>query len=143
LIESLSLIAAGLRIELFEGFDHAAAVALIDGAGGDRQFSDQRVNDPTVVALRNKVSATADTSLTEVQARVRVTLKSGEELEKRIEQVVGSAACPMSDAQLEAKVRCLGEENLSVAQADRMIETCWRLSTLEDAGEIARCAVPS
>ena len=34
---------------------HAVAVAIVEGAGGEKQFSNRAVNDPTVVALRSKV----------------------------------------------------------------------------------------
>ena len=34
---------------------HAVAIALVEGAGGEKQFSDRAVNDPAVVALRGKV----------------------------------------------------------------------------------------
>lgn len=33
---------------------HAVAVALVEGAGRERQFSDRAVNDPNVIALRTK-----------------------------------------------------------------------------------------
>src|SRR5262249_6099582 len=42
---------------------HCAAVAIIDGAAGVAQFSDARVRDHDVVALRDRVSATADPSI--------------------------------------------------------------------------------
>ena len=34
---------------------HAVAVALVEGAAGEKQFSDRAVRDPVVVALRDKV----------------------------------------------------------------------------------------
>ncbi len=35
---------------------HAVAVAIVEGAGGEKQFSDRAVTDPTIVALRGKVN---------------------------------------------------------------------------------------
>ena len=40
---------------------HAAAVALVDGAAGERQFSDEAVRVPAIVALRRRVVPTVDT----------------------------------------------------------------------------------
>ena len=37
---------------------HSAAVALVDGAAGEHQYSDERVNAPEVRALRARISAT-------------------------------------------------------------------------------------
>jgi len=35
---------------------HAVAVAIVEGAGGEKQFSDRAVTDPNVVSLRSKVT---------------------------------------------------------------------------------------
>ena len=56
---------------------HSAAVALIDGAAGEAQYSDARVRDPSVVALRDKVRATVDRALPEDAARIRIRLRDG------------------------------------------------------------------
>src|SRR3954470_16431101 len=44
---------------------HSAAVAIIHRAAGEREYSDAAVRDPKVVALRDKVTATADPSVRE------------------------------------------------------------------------------
>ena len=48
----------------------------------------------------------------------------------------------MSDADLEAKFRGLAKGILPEAQADRLIQLCWDIGELEDAGEVARASVP-
>ena len=53
---------------------HSAAVALVDGAAGEHQYSDERVNAPEVRALRDRISATADAQLAEIAAHVTVKL---------------------------------------------------------------------
>lgn len=42
---------------------HAAAVALVDGAAGEHQYTDGRVHDPLVGQLRERVTAAADAGL--------------------------------------------------------------------------------
>ena len=51
---------------------HAAALAIVAGRAGEAQFSDDIVRDPVIVALRDRVIATADPSIAKQQARVRV-----------------------------------------------------------------------
>jgi 2-methylcitrate dehydratase PrpD len=51
---------------------HSVAVALIDGDAGEAQYSDARVRDPQVVALRGKVKATVQRDLPEDAARIVV-----------------------------------------------------------------------
>ena len=48
----------------------------------------------------------------------------------------------MSDADLEAKFRGLTAEVLPAAQVEELIQLCWRVTELEDAGTICRASVP-
>jgi 2-methylcitrate dehydratase PrpD len=121
---------------------HCAAVALIDGAAGEAQFSDARVLDPVVVALRDHVRASVDTSLKEDAAHVRITLTDGRVLEKQVDHAIGSLAHPMSDGDLEAKARGLCAPILASDQIDSLIEQCWRLDTMKESGALARMTVP-
>lgn len=82
---------------------HAAAAALIDGAGGEAQFNDARVNASEVVALRGKVHARADAGLRVEEAQVTVALAGGARHSVHVDACVGSAQHPLSDAQLDAK----------------------------------------
>ncbi len=82
---------------------HGAAVAIIYGMAGEKQFSDKAARDAVVIALRDRVTATVDSALKEEQARAAVILKDGRRFEKFIENAVGSVRNPMTDAMLEAK----------------------------------------
>jgi 2-methylcitrate dehydratase PrpD len=119
---------------------HSAAVSLVDGAAGEHQYSDERVNAPAVLALRGKTTASADATLPEIAARVAVTLKNGTVLEKRIDRVIGSAENPMSDRDLETKLRGLADGVLPEGQADALIALVWRIGELKDVAELARAA---
>lgn len=122
---------------------HSAAVALADGAAGEYQYSDERVNAPEVLALRARTSANADKKLAEIAARVVVTLKNGRVLEKHVERVVGSAENPMSDQDLETKMRGLAAGVLPPKQTDALIALIWRTAKLTNVAELARAAAPS
>ncbi len=119
---------------------HSAAVALVDGAAGEHQYSDERVNAPEVRALRALIVATADAQLPEIAACATVTLKNGSTLEKRIDRVIGSAENPMSDGDLESKVRGLAQGVLATARIDALIATVWRIAELADVAALARAA---
>jgi 2-methylcitrate dehydratase PrpD len=56
---------------------HAVAVALVEGAGGEKQFSDRAVNDSTVVALRSKVFPVVTPEIDSVQVDMTIVLKGG------------------------------------------------------------------
>lgn len=110
---------------------HSSAVALIDGEAGEAQYSDARVNDPTVVALRDKVTATADTSVREDEVFVTVRTADGGVHELHVEHALGSLERPMSDLDLEHKFRSLVEPIIGSEQASDLIALTWRLDQLE------------
>jgi 2-methylcitrate dehydratase PrpD len=116
---------------------HAAAAAIVDGAGGEKQFSDAKVRDAGIVALRNRVKTTVDAALAEDQARVAIVMKDGARREVFVEHAIGSVDNPMSDAALEAKFLDLADGVLPTDQARRLLDTCRRIEALDSAGAIA------
>ena len=119
---------------------HSAAVAIRDGSAGEEQYTDERVRDPDVAALRAKVHATADASLRDDEAHVSIALANGSALEEHIEHATGSADNPLSDHGLEQKFRALADGVLPQARVETLIATCWRVDELGDAAELARLA---
>ena len=119
---------------------HAAAAAIIDGTVGEKQFSDQAVRNPAIVALRGRVTAVVDPAIAEDQVRITIIMKDQRRLEKYIEHCAGSAKNPMTNAQLEAKFAGLAEGVLPADQARRLMELCWNTAALPDAAQLARAA---
>src|SRR5437867_1647637 len=75
---------------------HAASIALIEGAGGVKQFSDRAARDAATTALRERVATVVDSTLKEDQVRILVTTADGRRLEKFVEHAVGSIQRPMT-----------------------------------------------
>jgi 2-methylcitrate dehydratase PrpD len=119
---------------------HAAAVALLEGAGGEPQFSDRAVNDPAVVALRERVSAEIDPGIAADEAYVTIALIDGRTLELHVEHAIGSLARPMTDAGLDTKFRDLADPILGAEQAQRVLALCWNIEQLESAALVAQAA---
>lgn len=119
---------------------HAAAVAIIEGAAGEQQFSDRAVRDSNIIALRDRVSTVVDPSIKEDQVRITITLKDGRRLEKYVEHAVGSVQNPMSDRDLEAKFAGQADGVLPSDQARHAMELCWEIEELPRAGAIAEAA---
>ena len=117
---------------------HCAACALLLGAAGVTEFSEATVFRPDIVALREKVRAELDASLPDGAARVSIQLTSGETLSEIVMAAKGSLADPLSDRDIEAKLRdCarLGGTNWDI---DRIIDDVWRLDTLADVSSLMR-----
>jgi 2-methylcitrate dehydratase PrpD len=120
---------------------HSAAVAIVDGAAGEHQYTDARVSNPVVVRLRGRVTASADPGLREDAAHILITLLDGRIVEHHVEHAIGSSDCPMTDRDLESKFLMLSDGVLSRAQAQTLLGACWEVQSLGDVGHLCRLAV--
>ena len=121
---------------------HAVAIAIIEGAAGQKQFSDRAVHEPAVLALRAKVVPIADPSIKPEQVDCQILLNDGRALHQRIEHALGSARAPLSDDALEAKFLDLVTDILPPARARRLLDTCWNVEKLPSAAAIVEAAIP-
>jgi 2-methylcitrate dehydratase PrpD len=121
---------------------HSAAAAIVDGDCGEEQYSDQRVLDREIVALRDKVTANVDTTIREDAAHVEIVLNDGTVHRRNVEHAIGSLARPMSDADLENKFRKLCAPHLSAARISSLIAACWSLDEMTDAAELPGLCTP-
>jgi 2-methylcitrate dehydratase PrpD len=92
---------------------HSAAIAILEGAAGESQYSDTAVRDPRIVTLRDRVRVTPDKGLGEDEAHIEIRMKDGRVVERHVDHAVGSLARPMSDAALDEKFHGLCRTVLS------------------------------
>lgn len=119
---------------------HSAAAVLIDGEAGEAQYTDARVNDPQVLALRGRVTATADAALGEDEARGVLTLVDGRELKLHVPHALGSLGNPMGDRDLDRKLKSLAGGRLPAARLALLIDECWKVGQLDDVARLPRLA---
>ena len=112
---------------------HCAAAALIDGAGHEAQFHDDKARDPQITAVRALVHATPDTTLGEDEVYVTIRMTDGRDLSTHVEHATGSPKNPMSDAHLEEKFRALATPVVGSADAEALLRAVW---TLDEAGDV-------
>ncbi|MEQ1776175.1 MAG: MmgE/PrpD family protein [Burkholderiales bacterium] len=122
---------------------HACAAAIVCGAALEAQFADAVVRDAAVIAVRDKIDATADASIHKLEAHVRMELADGRVLDKHVPRALGSTERPMSDADLEQKFRGLVEGVIPATQAQQLINLCWQFATLPDAAQLPRATASS
>jgi 2-methylcitrate dehydratase PrpD len=118
----------------------AAAIAIVHGAAGIREFSDENARNPVIIALRDRVQATIDPAIKEDQVRATITLKDGRRLEQFVEHAVGSLERPMSDGDLEAKFTGLADGVLPAPKIRALMDLCWKVETLPNVAAIATAA---
>lgn len=121
---------------------HAAAIGLVRGKGGIQEFTMAAVNDPDIKRIRDLVTATADTGVTEDQAAIEVDMKNGETLSMFVEQSLGNVHRPLSNAQLDEKFRDQAILALPAERSEALIASCWGLDEANDVGDIVRLCIP-
>jgi 2-methylcitrate dehydratase PrpD len=117
---------------------HAAAVSLVRGRGGVKEFSDDAVKDPAVLRLRSLVQVESSDTVRTDEVYLQVTMENGTVFTKHIEHALGTLDNPMSDKQLAEKFRSLTEGILPVSQTDGLLSQLLQLPDLPDAGVILK-----
>jgi 2-methylcitrate dehydratase PrpD len=114
---------------------HSAAVALVDGDAGIAQYTDERANDPRVVAVRDRISVSVDETLRRDQAAARL-VQGGEVREVRVAHASGTVDNPMSDAALQTKFLANATPAIGGAAAQRVCDLVWALEALADVRQL-------
>lgn len=117
---------------------HAAAAALIDRAGGVRQFTDERVRDPAVIALRQKVTLEADPKLVPFQLRVAVHTRDRRELTHFVPAQKGGPGNPLTWDEIAVKFEANASALLPKEPVAKLITMIGNLEAVEDAAELLR-----
>ena len=122
---------------------HAAAIGLIYGRANESEYADEVVRSPGVIAIRDRVTATADPAVTSyLEAYVSIKLRDGRVLAHHVPHALGTLQRPMSDGDLEEKFRALLAPVLPAGRAGPLIALCWDVERLDNVGDIARAATP-
>ena len=121
---------------------HAVAAALVTGKAGLDQFTDACVRDPNVLALRGKVEVVRDDGFSTIAAAVEITTADGKLHKLSQPAARGSDVNPLSDRDLEAKLRTAAagwDPRYDVAP---LIDAIWALDKSADVSNLASLAVP-
>jgi len=116
---------------------YCAALALTRGEAGESEFTDTAASDPALAGLAARVHAVADPALGIPEARMRVRLRDGRELDEVVRAARGTPGRPVSRQDVEEKFRRLAGIVLPAAQVGRLLEALRRLPELPDVGALA------
>ncbi len=117
---------------------HTVGVCLIHGRASVAEYSDARAAEPAVQALGDRVEVEEDPSIAVGAAAVSLRTRDGRTLALEVEHALGSLSRPMSDVQIEAKVREHAAISAPDAPVERLIDAVWALDRADDAAEVAR-----
>ena len=121
---------------------HAVAAAVVTGKAGIDQFTDACVRDPRVLALRKKVEVLRDEAFSTIAAAVEITTADGTIHKLSQPAARGSDVNPMSDADIEAKLRTSAADWDQRYDIEPLIAAIWSLDGSADVSGLASLAVP-
>ena len=118
-----------------------AAIAMIDGAAGPRQFTDEAVAREDVVALRDRIHPEADERVSHSQAVATAYVRDGSAVTIEVAAASGTPENPLSEDELRAKFNDLVEPKLGERQARQLLDAVERLETHDGLAELIATAV--
>lgn len=119
---------------------HAVAVVLARGRAGLAEFSDEAVHEPALRALGAKVRVKDDARCSVDAVEVSIEMVDGEVIVQRVDAARGSLARPLTDQDLEDKLRGLCRHGGSGCEPQPLIDALWRLDDVRDAGAVMSLA---
>jgi 2-methylcitrate dehydratase PrpD len=111
-------------------------IVLTTGRAGLEEFSDAAVAQADVQALGRKVCFTEDASLSIDAARVIITQAGGQTLMAAIDCARGSLHKPLTDSEIENKLRALCRYGRSGCEPEPLIDAVWGLDGVADVGVV-------
>ncbi|MGL9618492.1 MmgE/PrpD family protein [Bradyrhizobium sp. U531] len=121
---------------------HCVACGLLLGTAGVAEFAQETVVRPDIAQLRQKVRAELDAQMPDGAARVTVRLATGNMLTETVVSPRGSRAAPLSDRDIEDKLREGVRTGRSDWDAERVIDAVWRIDAVDDVGHLLQSLRP-
>jgi 2-methylcitrate dehydratase PrpD len=121
---------------------HAVAAALVHGQAGLDQFTDACVQDPNVLKLRSKVEIVRDERFSTVAAAVEITTSDGQTFKLEQPAARGSDANPLSDSDLEQKLRAAASLWDPRYDAAPLIDAIWSVEASADVSTLVSLTAP-
>jgi 2-methylcitrate dehydratase PrpD len=121
---------------------HGVACGLMVGKAGEGEYDDDFVMRPDMVALRARVQAVHDPSVSEDQVRMCAVLKDGRQVDIAVDEAIGSLKNPLSDAALQAKARDLAEPVIGAQATERLMQACLGMGRALDMSALVEAATP-
>ncbi|KAI1852223.1 hypothetical protein JX265_013076 [Neoarthrinium moseri] len=116
---------------------HAAAVGFLYGEATPSQFTDDVVNNATVVSLRKKVNVTTDDEKFRTdQATVTVEFEDGSTIENHIEHAIGSLENPLTEADLKKKFVDQVSKQIGEVRAEKAYAAFTGIGNLTNVGAL-------
>ena len=119
------------------------AAALSDGDISIESFSEERIRDPQLPALMDRIKITEKPELTRkypasMECRIEIETKKGGSLVEAGSYPKGHPKNPMTDAEVEQKFRKLCKGIVANDQCEAIVQAVWQFEGMRDVGELLK-----
>ncbi len=125
---------------------YVIAAAVADGNVLPDSFGDEKLKDPRIWDLLDKIKVVADPEIDALfpgvkRARVSITTTEGETHTAQVDHAKGSPENPLSDDEIVSKFRANVDGVMGTAQQDEVIAATWDFDEIDDLSEYMRLLV--
>jgi 2-methylcitrate dehydratase PrpD len=121
---------------------HSCAAAIVHGRCGEHEYSDECAADATIVALRQKVKAVVQPGIHEHQVDATLTTIDGRVLHLFVENAIGSLGRPLTDQELDAKLKDLCDPIIGPEGSCKLIAAARAVGAAPGLGAVIAAAAP-
>jgi 2-methylcitrate dehydratase PrpD len=122
---------------------YVVAVTALEGEVFIDQFSDEKINDPRIIAYSRKVQVVPDPDLDKLGPEFRHTViaevktKDGKTLSERVDSARGSGKKPLSDDEVLEKYARLAGRVLTETRVAELRRMVFNLEAVSDVRDLA------
>jgi 2-methylcitrate dehydratase PrpD len=113
---------------------HCAALAFVLGKAGLAEFEDATVHRPDIVAFRARCKAVLDTASPRGAATATVRTTDGRTLSATVLHAKGSLEQPLTDGEIEAKLRDSARHGGFAGPVDAIVAAVWGIDRTSEIG---------
>ena len=121
---------------------HCAAIAFLRGRVGWDMFTVKELNDPQIIAFRDRVNVSLNPKLNMFETILTVKTKKGATVRKFIKESKGSPGVPLSFHEMKEKFMDLATSVLPKENAQKIVEKIGDLEDIPDVNEIISLCSP-
>ncbi|XYD12055.1 MmgE/PrpD family protein (plasmid) [Methylobacterium sp. NMS12] len=116
---------------------YITARAMLDGAITNDSYAPDKLRDPSLLALIDRITVAEEPALTAMQPRavpnrLTATLADGREIVRQVDDVPGFVARPMTRDDVERKFRMNAGKRLDTREVRRILDAFWAIDGRPD-----------
>jgi len=117
------------------------AIAIKERSCGPDQFAVEKLDDPVVLDLIDRITVEPDPDLPKYVGVSEIRTRDGRRFEKRTDVPHGVVDDPLSDGEIEEKFRMMSTKYMGDGQIQEIVDMVWNIERLDDVSKLTELMV--